>query len=56
MLLNGRKLLRKGNKTELVLLAIEDVTGRKRLEEKLIRSSEDMQRFAYLAAHACDLR
>jgi two-component system, chemotaxis family, CheB/CheR fusion protein len=54
MLLNGRKLLRDGNKTELVLLAIEDVTERKRLEEELVRSNEDMQRFAYVAAH--DLR
>jgi signal transduction histidine kinase len=54
MLLNGRKLLREGNKTELVLLAIEDVTERKRLEDELVRSNEDMQRFAYVAAH--DLR
>jgi PAS domain S-box-containing protein len=54
MLLNGRKLLRERRKTELVLLAIEDVTERKRLEEKLVRSNEDMQRFAYVAAH--DLR
>lgn len=54
MLLNGRKLLRENNRTELVLLAIEDVTERKRLEEELVRSNEDMQRFAYVAAH--DLR
>ena len=54
MLLNARKLLRKGNHSELVLLAIEDVTERKRLSEELVRSNEDMQRFAYVAAH--DLR
>lgn len=37
-----------------MLLAIEDITERKRLSEELIRSNEDMQRFAYVAAH--DLR
>ena len=54
MLLNARKLWRAGNQSELVLLAIEDVTERKRLEDELVRSNEDMQRFAYVAAH--DLR
>ena len=54
MLLNARKLWRAGNHSELVLLAIEDVTERKRLEDELVRSNEDMQRFAYVAAH--DLR
>src|SRR5215218_2836128 len=54
MLLNARKLWRADNHSELVLLAIEDVTERKRLEDELVRSNEDMQRFAYVAAH--DLR
>jgi signal transduction histidine kinase len=54
MLLNARKLWRAGNHSELILLAIEDVTERKRLEDELVRSNEDMQRFAYVAAH--DLR
>lgn len=54
MLLNGRKLWREGNHTECVLLAIEDITERKRMEEELLRSNEDLQRFAYVAAH--DLR
>jgi PAS domain S-box-containing protein len=54
MLLNARKLWRAGNHSELVLLAIEDVSERKRLEDELVRSNEDMQRFAYVAAH--DLR
>jgi PAS domain S-box-containing protein len=54
MLLNGRKLWREGNPSEGVLLAIEDVTGRKQIEEELVRSNEDLQRFAYVAAH--DLR
>jgi light-regulated signal transduction histidine kinase (bacteriophytochrome) len=54
MLLNARKLQRKCNHSELILLAIEDITERKRLSEALVRSNEDMQRFAYVAAH--DLR
>src|SRR5579884_86483 len=54
MLLNARKLRRVGNHSELILVAIEDITERKRLSEALVRSNEDMQRFAYVAAH--DLR
>ena len=54
MLLNARKLRREGNQTERVLLAIEDITERKRLVDELLRSNEDLQRFAYVAAH--DLR
>lgn len=54
MLLNACKLRRQGNHSELILLAIEDITERKRLSEALVRSNEDMQRFAYVAAH--DLR
>jgi two-component system CheB/CheR fusion protein len=54
MLLNACKLRREGKNSELVLLAIEDITERKHLSEALVRSNEDMQRFAYVAAH--DLR
>jgi len=54
MLLNARKLWREENNTEHLLLAIEDVTERKRIAEELVRSNEDPQRFAYVAAH--DLR
>jgi two-component system, chemotaxis family, CheB/CheR fusion protein len=54
MLLNGRKLMQEDGEQEGVLLAIEDVTARKRIEDELIRSNEDLQRFAYVAAH--DLR
>ncbi|HYI94395.1 MAG TPA: ATP-binding protein [Bryobacteraceae bacterium] len=54
MLLNARILWRHGNHSELVLLAIDDITERKRLSEAMVRSNEDMQRFAYVAAH--DLR
>ncbi|MBV8845458.1 MAG: PAS domain-containing protein [Bryobacterales bacterium] len=54
MLLNARKLWRPGNHSMFVLLAIEDVTERKRLSDELIRSNEELQAFAYVAAH--DLR
>jgi diguanylate cyclase (GGDEF)-like protein/PAS domain S-box-containing protein len=42
MLLNARKIYRKTNHTQLILLAIEDITERKVLEEKLkILASRD---------------
>jgi len=34
MLLNARRFYREGNHTELILLAIEDATERRRAEEK----------------------
>ncbi|MDP8980012.1 MAG: ATP-binding protein, partial [Acidobacteriota bacterium] len=52
--LNARKLWREDNPTGLILLTMEDITNRKRNEEELLRSHEDLQRFAYAAAH--DLR
>jgi light-regulated signal transduction histidine kinase (bacteriophytochrome) len=54
MLLNARRLWRETNNTEHILLAIEDVTERQRIADELVRSNEDLQRFAYVAAH--DLR
>jgi light-regulated signal transduction histidine kinase (bacteriophytochrome) len=54
MSLNARKLWREDNPTGLILLTIEDVTARKRIEDELLRSHEDSQRFASVAAH--DLR
>jgi light-regulated signal transduction histidine kinase (bacteriophytochrome) len=54
MLLNARKLWREDSPSGLILLAIEDITARKRTEEELRRSQADSQRFAYVAAH--DLR
>jgi light-regulated signal transduction histidine kinase (bacteriophytochrome) len=54
MLINARKLWTKENHSLLVLVAIEDGTERKRIHEELVRSNEDLQRFAYVAAH--DLR
>jgi PAS domain S-box-containing protein len=54
MLLNARKLWTEADETSLILLAIEDVTERKRIADELVRSNEELQRFAYVAAH--DLR
>jgi signal transduction histidine kinase len=54
MSLNARKLWREDNPTGLILLTIEDVTARRRVVEELLRSHEDSQRFASVAAH--DLR
>lgn len=38
MLLNARRIYREANKTQMILLAIEDSTERKRLEEQLFTS------------------
>jgi signal transduction histidine kinase len=54
MSLNARKLRNEGGPAALILLAIEDITIRRHCEEELLRSHEDTQRFAYVAAH--DLR
>ena len=54
MSLNARRLWRGGSPAAQILLAIEDITTRKQVEEELLRSNEDGQRFAYVAAH--DLR
>jgi len=40
MLLNARRIYREANKTQMILLAIEDITERKRLQEKLLRSEK----------------
>jgi transcriptional regulator with GAF, ATPase, and Fis domain len=44
MLLNARKLWREENPTALILLAIEDITDRKRSDEELLRSYQDSLR------------
>lgn len=54
MSLNARRLWSEGNPSSLILLAVEDITSRKQIEEDLLRSNEDAQRFAAVAAH--DLR
>jgi light-regulated signal transduction histidine kinase (bacteriophytochrome) len=54
MLINARKIWTEETESHLVLMAIEDVTERKQIHEELVRSNENLQRFAYTAAH--DLR
>ena len=44
MLLNARKIQREADKDQIILLAIEDITERKRLEEQLIASEERFRR------------
>jgi PAS domain S-box-containing protein len=57
MLLNARRICRKTNKTQMILLAIEDITERKQTEklrqtvEELARSNRDLEQFAYVASH-----
>jgi signal transduction histidine kinase len=58
MLLNACRIYRKDIGTQMVLLAIEDITERKRsekelkkLSEELARSNADLKDFAYVASH-----
>ncbi len=51
MLLNARQVFSKGLGKELIILAIEDITERKELEEELKRSNEELEYLAYLASH-----
>jgi signal transduction histidine kinase len=54
LLLNARKVYQPGVRTGLLLVAIEDETGRAKSEELLERSNRELQGFAYSVAH--DLR
>lgn len=54
LLLNARRLVITDSQLDMVLLAIDDVTERRRLQDDLRSSNDDLQRFAYSAAH--DLR
>lgn len=58
MVLNARKLLQRNIKEEMILVAIEDITDRKRSEEalnvlitKLEQSNRELQDFASVASH-----
>lgn len=51
MILNARRLEREEAGRELILLALQDMTERKRMEEDLRRSNEELERFAYVASH-----
>ena len=51
MLLNARRIPTEAGKTRLILLAIEDVTERVRMEEALQKSSEKIKLFAYSVSH-----
>jgi diguanylate cyclase (GGDEF)-like protein/PAS domain S-box-containing protein len=48
MLLNARKIYRETNQTEMILLAIEDITERRKMEKAL---QEREERFKYMSFH-----
>jgi len=61
LLLNARRILREDRETRLILLAIEDITERTRLEEELRRSADqlaeaDRRKDQFLATLAHELR
>jgi PAS domain S-box-containing protein len=58
MVLNARRMFREANNTQLILLAIEDVTDRVRAErerevlfEELEAKNEELERFTYTVSH-----
>jgi two-component system, chemotaxis family, CheB/CheR fusion protein len=51
ILLNARKLRRLQTQENLILLVLEDVTERRRIEKQLIDSNEDLKQFATIASH-----
>ncbi len=51
MLLNARRIFRKANHTELILLAIEDLTDRRRIEESLREAMKINTAFISIVSH-----
>ena len=51
MLLNAREIPQQNGGAHLILLAIEDITSRKRAETALREANQDLQHFAYAASH-----
>jgi two-component system CheB/CheR fusion protein len=51
MLLNAREIFDPNSKVRTILLAIEDVTDRKRTEEALQATNVELQHFAYALTH-----
>jgi len=51
MLLNARQIQRGMGKERIILLAIEDITERKKIEDGLEKSSEKLKFFAYSISH-----
>ena len=54
MLLNARQIQRVLGKERIILLAIEDITERKEIEDGLKKAHEELEAFAYSVSH--DLR
>jgi two-component system CheB/CheR fusion protein len=57
ILLNARQISGQAKESELILLAIEDITVRKQAEQEFVkraelqRSNEELQQFAYVVSH-----
>jgi len=51
MMLNARKLERRESQAPLILLAIEDITERKKAEDAVRRSNAELSDFAHVVAH-----